>query len=139
MTKARIAEKTVYFKSNANAVWNAVTNNEDYKWRSDIKKIEVIEDGSQWLEYYDNKNYTKFALVEKTEHIKYVFNMENKMFYGNWTGYFYPTETGGTKLVIRESIFIKNYIVRIISYLFWNLNKIQDTYIRDLKNKLQED
>lgn len=138
MAKARIAEKTVYFKSKVDAVWNVLTNNEDYKWRSDIKKIEPIEDGSQWLEYYDNKNYTKFTLVEKAEYIKYVFNMENKMFYGNWTGHFYPTKTGGTKLIIIENIFIKNPIVRIVSYLFWDLNKIQDIYIRDLKNKLQE-
>lgn len=139
MIKARRAEITAYFKSDVKKVWKVVTNNEDYKWRSDIKKVEINKDGTEWLEYYDEKNYTKFTLVQKSEYTRYVFNMENNMFTGQWTGEFYPSETGGTKVIFTENIFIKNQIVRIISYLFWNIKKIQLTYIRDLKIKLQED
>jgi uncharacterized protein YndB with AHSA1/START domain len=33
MSKPRMAEITVYFKSDVKTVWNVVTNNEAYKWR----------------------------------------------------------------------------------------------------------
>ncbi|WP_088186069.1 hypothetical protein [Desulfosporosinus sp. FKA] len=139
MPKVRASEITAYFKSDVKTVWNVVTNNVDYKWRSDIKKIEVSSDGNHWLEYYNEKAYTKFALVEKVENNRYVFDMENKMFTGHWTGCFSPTEMGGAKVIFTEKILIKNPLIRIISNLFWDLEKIQRTYIADLKIKLQED
>jgi hypothetical protein len=43
MSKPRMAEITVYFKSDVKTVWNVLTNNEAYKWRSDIKKIETTK------------------------------------------------------------------------------------------------
>lgn len=139
MPKIRVSEITAYFKSDVKTVWNVVTNNVDYKWRSDIMKIEVYPDGNHWLEYYNEKTYTKFTLVEKVENNKYVFDLENKMFIGHWTGYFSPTETGGTKVIFTENILIKNPIIRMMSHLFWDLEKIQKTYLADLKIKLQED
>lgn len=139
MSKARVAKTTVYFKSDIKSVWNVVTNNEDYEWRSDIKKIETTAGGTQWKEYYNDEKYTKFTFIEKVKYIRYIFNMENEMFTGHWTGYFYHNGEDGTKVVFTENIFIKNPIIRIISHLFWNLDKIQQTYIRDLKIKLQEE
>lgn len=139
MSKPRVAEITVYFQADIKTVWNVVTNNEDYEWRSDVKKIEISEDGKQWREYHTDKIYTKFILVEKTAYSRYIFNMENSKFTGHWTGFFYSTESGGTKVIFTENIFIKNPLVRIISYIFWDLKKIQRTYVRDLKLKLQEE
>lgn len=139
MSKARVAEATAYFKSDIKSVWDVVINNEDYNWRSDIKKIETTAGGTQWKEYYDNEKYTKFALIEKVKYIRYIFKMENDMFIGHWTGHFYHNDKSGTKVVFTENVFIKNPIIRIISGLFWNLEKIQQTYIRDLKIKLQEE
>jgi hypothetical protein len=139
MSKARVSEATAYFKSDIKSVWDVITNNEDYTWRSDIKKIETTAGGTQWKEYYNEKKYTKFTLIEKVKYIRYIFKMENDMFTGHFTGHFYHNDKAGTKVIFTENVFIKNPIIRIISHLFWNLEKIQQTYIRDLKIKLQEE
>lgn len=137
MSRPRIAEKTVVFSSDIKNVWETVTNNLDYDWRTDIKSIEILDD-NQWLEHYDNGRFTKFILKKKVTYSEYVFEMENQMFTGVWTGYFSELDSGETKAILTEKIFIKNPIIRIISYLFWDLKKIQEVYIRDLKNKLGE-
>lgn len=137
MSKGRIAEITAYFRSDVKSVWSVVTNNADYKWRSDIERIEIIND-KEFNEYLANGNITKFTITEKQEYSEYGFNMENKMFNGIWKGYFYKTGTGGTKIIFREEIFIKNPVVKILSYFLMDIKKIQDTYVRDLKIKLGE-
>ncbi len=138
MSKARIAQKTVYFTSDIKKVWDIVTNNSDYAWRSDIKSVEILSDGNEWLEYYDNGKFTKFILKKKNKYNEYVFEMENPMFTGIWTGYFDELESGGTKAIFTENIFIKNPLIKVISYLLWDLKGIQAVYIRDLKTKLGE-
>lgn len=60
------------------------------------------------------------------------------MFTGFWKGSFSKTENGGTKIVFKENVFIKNPIIRILSYFFMDLGKIQNTYISDLRKKLGE-
>lgn len=42
LKRARVAEITAEFNSNIKSVWNIVTNNNDYSWRSDIKKMKFI-------------------------------------------------------------------------------------------------
>lgn len=64
MTKPKISEVTAFYNSNIKAVWNVVTNNKDYKWRSDIERIEVLNEGKEFIEYYkggqlDRRNYNE--------------------------------------------------------------------------------
>lgn len=133
-----VAEITAEFNSNIKSVWNTVTNNNDYSWRSDIERIEIYNDGKEFIEYTHNRIATKFIITKKDEYSEYAFNIENKMFTGFWTGHFLETESGGTKIVFKENILIKNPIIRIISYLFMDLKKMQNTYISDLRKKLGE-
>lgn len=136
--RARISEVTAYFNSNIKSVWNVVTDNSDCKWRSDIERIKIIDDGKAFIEYTHSGNATKFIITKKNEYSEYEFNMENKMFTGFWTGHFSKTETGGTKIVFRENIFIKNPIIKLLAYFLMDLKKMQNTYISDLKKKLGE-
>ena len=136
--KARVAEITAEFNSNIKAVWDTVTNNNEYSWRSDIERVEVYNDGKEFIEYTHNGIDTKFVITNKDEYSEYAFNIENKMFTGFWNGSFSETENGGTKIVFKENIFIKNPIIRVISYCFMDLKKIQNTYISDLRKKLGE-
>lgn len=137
MKKCRVAEISAYFDTDVETVWNIVTNNHDYEWRSDISKIEISDDGSTFIEYNKNGNSTKFTITEKTKNKLYKFDMENKFFYGNWQGEFFE-ENGKTKIVFIENIYVKNPIIKILSYLFMNLKKIQMQYVEDLKRKLNE-
>lgn len=138
MRKPRTAEVTAYLQSDIKSVWNVVTNNNDYKWRSDIEKIEIINDGKEFIEYTSSGIATKFFITKKEEYSQYKFSMGNKMFIGFWTGHFSKTKNGGTKIVFVENIFIKNPIIKILSYFFMDLKKMQNTYILDLKKKLGE-
>lgn len=137
MKKCRVSEITAYFSADVETVWNIVTDNRDYKWRSDISKIEVFDDGSTFIEYNKDGNSTKFTVTEKTKNKLYKFNMENKFFYGNWQGEF-SEENEKTKIVFIENIYVKNPIIKVLSYLFMNLKKIQIQYVEDLKRKLNE-
>ncbi|UWD49509.1 hypothetical protein NYR90_04570 [Clostridioides difficile] len=137
MKKCRVAEISAYFDTDVETVWDIVTNNHDYEWRSDISKIEISDDGSTFIEYNKDGNSTKFTITEKTKNKLYKFDMENKFFYGNWQGEFFENN-GKTKIVFIENIYVKNPIIKILSYIFMNLKKIQIQYVEDLKRKLNE-
>ena len=138
MGKARVSQITAYFDCNIKSVWNVVTNNSDYKWRSDLKRIDIVKDGKEFIEYTHSGIATKFIITKKNEYSEYEFNIENKRFTGFWTGYFLETETSGTKIVFTENIFIKNPIIKVLSYFFMDLRKMQKIYVSDLKKKLGE-
>jgi hypothetical protein len=57
MNKPLIAEKEIVLKHNNNIkrIWDIIVNNNDYKWRTYIKKIKILENGKDWVEYYDIK------------------------------------------------------------------------------------
>ena len=65
--------------------------------------------------------------------------MENKNFNGVWVGKFRETEDGGTEITFIEEIYIKSKVMEVLSHLFMNLKKMQNTYVKDLKVKLGED
>lgn len=134
----RKSEIVAEFTSDIQKVWNIVTNNEDYKWRSDLERIEISDKGRTFIEYTKNGFQTKFIITKKIECSRYEFKMENKRLTGYWTGLFYQTETGGTKIIFTEHIYINNPIIEVLSYLFMNLKKIQVTYVNDLRKKLGE-
>lgn len=71
-----------------------------------IERIEILNDEKEFIEYTHSGNATKFIIIVKNEYNEYEFNMENKMFTGLWTGYFSETDTGGTKIIFKEKIFI---------------------------------
>jgi hypothetical protein len=140
MSKARKSKIIAIFKSDIKSVWEVVTNNTDYMWRSDIKRIDIINNGEAFVEYYKPSGIsTKFIITKKDLYKTYEFNMENKNFIGSWTGEFYETENGETKIIFTENIVIRNPLVKILSYLFMDLKKIQNIYISDLKKKLGEE
>ena len=139
MSKARKSEIIATFKSDIKTVWDVVTNNNDYKWRSDIERIDIIDNGNTFIEYTPNGISTKFTITKKSLYNRYEFNMENKNFTGFWIGDFSEIEKGGTKIIFTENILIRNPVIKVLSYLFMDLKKMQNTYILDLKRKLGEE
>ena len=136
--KPLISEKEIILDYNVKNIWEIVVNNSDYQWRTGIHKIELLENGN-WIEYYDEKgkNFTKFTLKDKEENTFYSFEMENKNFYGNWTGKFIEIDVNKTKCIFTETIYIKNNLMGILAKMFWNLEKLQEQYFNDLKKRLE--
>ena len=111
-------------------VYNIVTDNKNFQWRKEVENIELLEDG--FIEYYKGGGHTFFKNIQKKENEYYAFTMQHKLFNGEWQGKF-ESYNGGTKVCFQEKIHIKNFFLRLIAPLFWNLKRIQQNYITALK------
>ena len=111
-------------------IYNIVTDNKNFQWRKEVENIELLEDG--FIEYYKDGGHTFFKNIQKKENEYYAFTMQHKLFYGEWEGKF-ESYNGGTKVCFQEKIHIKNFFLRLIAPLFWNLKQIQQNYITALK------
>ena len=111
-------------------VYNIVTDNNNFQWRKEVENIELLEDG--FIEYYKGGGHTLFKNIQKKENEYYAFTMQHKLFNGEWEGKF-ESYNGGTKVCFKEKIHIKNFFLRLIAPLFWNLKQIQQNYITALK------
>jgi len=123
------------FKSDIQMVWDIVTNNQQYGWRSDISKIEVLDDGQTFIEYTKEGFPTTFVITVKNDCERYEFAIENKNISGHWTGVFSSVD-GETQVTFTEDISVKNPILNLFAAAY--LKKQQATYISDLKKALQE-
>lgn len=126
------------FQADVQTVWNIVTNNHNYAWRSDLNKIEVLERGNKFIEYTKDGFSTNFTITVKEELKRYEFDMENKNMTGHWIGIFNSTHNNGTKIDFTEELYIRNPVMELLSHLFMNLKKMQQTYVTDLKKVLKE-
>lgn len=123
------------FKADIRRVWEVVTNNNNYKWRSDISKIDVSEDGNSFIEYTKSNFPTKFTIVLKKPYEKYQFDMTNKNIIGHWKGTF-KTVNEGTEVEFTEEVSVNNAIMNLFAGLY--LKKQQSLYISDLRRELGE-
>ena len=114
-------------------VYNIVTDNKNFQWRKEVENIELLEDG--FIEYYKGGGHTLFNNIQKKENEYYAFTMQHKLFNGEWEGKF-ESYNGGTKVCFQEKIYIKNFFLRLIAPLFWNLKRIQQNYIITLKTEV---
>ena len=123
------------FKSDIKNVWEIVTDNQNYSWRSDISKIDVSSDGQSFIEYDKSGIATTFTVTLIKPCERYEFNISNKNLNGHWSGIF--SQVGdGTQIIFTEEITVKNPIMNLFvgSYL----KKQQTAYISDLQKALKE-
>lgn len=130
MKKLRTSQMTARFSSSLEAVWEAVTDNTDFSWRSDLNHIDTKPDGVTFVEYPKKGSETVFTITEKQPGRLYAFHMEHAMFTGEWTGEFSKTEEDGTEVVFTERLTVRNPAVWLLSYLLMDLRGMQETYIR---------
>jgi hypothetical protein len=126
---------TATFKSDIKKVWEVVTNNNKYEWRSDLSKIDVSADGNSFTEYTKNNFPTKFNITLKKPYERYEFDMANKNMKGHWIGTFIPVNNG-TQIEFTEKVSVNNPIMNLFAGLY--LKKQQSLYIADLKKELGE-
>lgn len=125
---------TAQFPCDCKTVWDIVTNNENYSWRSDLSKIEVIDE-NRFDEYTLSGFVTHFCITVKEPYGEYGFTMENQNMSGSWVGIFEKCE-GGTKVTFTEKVQVKNPIMNL--FVKGYLKKQQTNYITDLKKFIKE-
>lgn len=132
MKKATVIAR---FHSSIEAVWNMVTDNTAFDWRSDIVKIEGSDDGNRFTEFTKDGFETEFTIVLKKPCERYEFDMKNKNMDGHWIGLF-SRDDSGTKIEFTEEVEVANPIMNFFVKSY--LKKQQATYITDLRKAMGE-
>lgn len=121
------------FQSEIKDVWNVVTALDNYEWRSDLSKIEVIND-KQFVEYTKDGYATTFTITVMKPFERWEFDMENSNMRGHWTGVF-SILNGQTEIEFTEDVTAKKLIMKPFVKAY--LKKQQKQYVMDLRNFLQ--
>lgn len=122
------------FTANVQELWNVVTSLENYQWRSDLSRIEVLNK-KQFVEYTKEGFPTTFTITTTEIYKRWEFDMENSNMRGHWVGTFCEID-GHTEIVFTENVTAKKWFMKPFVKLF--LKKQQSQYITDLKKALQE-
>ena len=123
------------FSCDRNKLWDIITDNSNYKWRSDLSKIEIIDD-THFVEYTKNNFPTYFTITSKEKLKEYKFDLENTNLKGKWIGIFKELPNGNIELDFTEEIEVNNFIMKIFAKSY--LKSQQKRYMRDLERALNE-
>lgn len=122
------------FKCDIQRVWEVVTSLENYTWRSDLSKIEIINE-RQFIEYTKEGYATTFSVTAKEPCRRWEFDMENDNMKGHWTGVF-TQNNGCTEVDFTEDVTAKKVFMKPFVKMY--LKKQQAAYIQDLSKALGE-
>lgn len=128
-----ISKITAVFQSSIQDVWNTVTSLEEYQWRSDLSRIEKINE-TQFVEYAKNGYATTFTITASEPLKRWEFDMENSNIKGHWTGIF-TEKDGQTEIDFTEDVNAKKLIMKPFVKAY--LKKQQAIYVADLRKALQ--
>ena len=120
------------FHCDIQKIWKTVTSLEEYAWRSDLGKIEIVDE-NHFIEYTKDGYATTFTVTTKEPYKCWEFDMENDNMKGHWSGTFTQigeeTEIDFTEDVTAKKVFMKPFVKAY-------LKKQQAQYIADLKKVL---
>ncbi|MDO4274678.1 MAG: SRPBCC family protein [Eubacteriales bacterium] len=121
-------------QSDIHRVWDVVLDVENYTWRSDLSKTEIINQ-KQFIEYTKEGYPTTFTVTVSEPYKRWEFDMENSNMKGHWAGVFAShgneTEIDFTEHVTAKKIFMKPFVKSF-------LKKQQAQFVADLKKALED-
>lgn len=127
-----VANIRAEFSTDLQKVWKTVTSLEDWSWRSDLSKIEVLDD-TRFVEYTRDGYATTFTITAVEPYKRWEFDVENDNIKGHWTGIF--TQSGEkTGVDFTEEVQAKKVLMRPFVKAY--LRKQQAQYIADLEKAL---
>ena len=120
------------FQCDVKKVWETVTSLEKYTWRSDLSKIEIVNE-KHFIEYTKDGYATHFTITGAEPYKRWEFDMENDNITGHWSGVF--SQNGGqTEIDFTESARAKKFFMKPFVGIY--LKKQQSQYISDLRRAL---
>lgn len=123
------------FHCDKDKLWDVITDNYNYSWRSDLSKIDIIDE-KHFIEYGKNNFPTYFTITAKEKLKEYKFNLENANLKGKWTGIFKELPNGNIELDFTEEIEVKNFIMKLLAKFY--LKSQQKKYMKDLEKELKK-
>jgi len=131
MIKSNIKKE---FNCSIEKLWDIITDNTKYAWRSDLSKIE-IKDDKHFIEYAKNNYPTYFTITLKENLKEYRFDIENKNIKGKWIGVFKTLDNGNVLLDFTEEIETNNFIMKLLAKPY--LKRTQKRYMKDLEREIK--
>lgn len=127
-----VANTKETFQCNIHKTWNTVTSLEEYAWRSDLGKIEVVDE-NHFIEYTKEGYATTFTVTAKEPYKRWEFDMENDNMKGHWIGIF--TQKGEeTEIDFTEDVTAKKVLMKPFVKAY--LKRQQAQYVSDLRKAL---
>lgn len=124
------------FQCDMETLWNTITDNNNYAWRSDLSKIEIVDD-YHFIEYAKNNYPTYFTITSKKKWREYKFDIKNTNMKGTWTGIFKELPSGNVEINFTEEIEVNHWMMKFLAKSY--LKHQQKHYIKDLEKKLNSD
>ena len=132
MIKSNIKKQ---FSCDKNKLWDIITDNSNYKWRTDLSKIEIIDE-NHFIEYTKNNFPTYFTITAKEKLKEYKFDLEYANLKGRWIGTFKELPNGQIELDFTEEIEVNSLIMKLLAKPY--LKSQQKRYMRDLEKELNK-
>lgn len=123
------------FNCDVEKIWNIITDNTNYAWRSDLSKIKITDD-KHFIEYAKNNYPTYFTITSKVKFREYKFDIKNTNIKGKWTGILKKLDNGNVLLDFTEEIETNNIIMKILVKPY--LKSMQKRYMKDLERELNK-
>ena len=114
-------------------LWDIVTDNKNYSWRSDVLRIDIVDD-THFIEYGKGEYKTFFTITKKEVGDVYQFELENTNLKGIWIGTFTEISSGLVELSFTEEIEVHSKVMRIFAKGY--LKKQQKRYMDDLEKAI---
>lgn len=125
---------TVHFSCPVERVWQTVTDLSHTAWRSDLKRVEVLDE-AHFVEHTKSGYATNFTVTACEPFRRWAFTMENGNLSGSWEGIFEMAEEG-TRLHCAETVNAKRWWMR--PFVPGYLRRQQRLYLDDLRRELQK-
>ena len=125
---------TVHFPCPVEQVWKTVTDLMNTAWRSDLKRVEVLDE-THFVEHTKSGYATRFTVTACEPPRRWTFTMDNGNMSGAWEGIFEAAE-GGTRLHCTEAVGAKHWWMR--PFVPGYLKRQQKLYLDDLRRELQK-
>ena len=127
-----VAKVKVIFPGDVKKVWETVTSLKNVAWRSDLSRIEIVDDKT-FIEYTKEGYATTFTVTATDPYRRWEFDMENDNMKGHWTGVF--TQKGEeTEVDFTEAVTAKKLVMK--PFVGAYLRRQQAQYIADLSKAL---
>lgn len=124
-----VSSISVTFQCDIKKMWEIITSLENYTWRSDLDRIEILNE-KQFVEYTREGYATTFTVTVMEPYERWEFDMENDNMRGHWTGIF-TSKGGQTEIEFTEDVTAKKLIMKPFVKAY--LKKQQTQYVSDLK------
>ena len=123
---------TAHFPCPVERVWQVVTDLSRTAWRSDLKRVEVLDE-THFVEHTKSGYATSFTVTDCKALRRWAFTMENSSMTGAWEGRFEAVEDGA-RLHCTETVHAKRWWMRPLVPGY--LKRQQKLYPDDLRREL---